>query len=704
MATVRLRSGNGPKHAAAKISPGDTILRASPAHKTGIKSASLPRFIPPQLATLVTTPPEGDEWVHEIKFDGYRALAAVGGGACRIYTRSGQDWTHKFQSVATALLKLKVQSALLDGEIVALDADGRSRFQLLQNGLRERHAPLTYYVFDLLELNGVDLRAEPLRERKTALQRILKGAPDAIRYSADIEGNGSDVLGECCRLGLEGIVSKRADKPYISARSTGWLKSKCTGNDEFVIGGYRVSDKKGRAFASLLLGEFVDGELRYRGRVGTGFDAATLEQLGAKLAGLQRKTCPFVDAPRAAMRDAHWVKPELVAQIAFTEMTNDGILRHPAFLGLRGDKPAREVQTPMARSVTQAASAAKKAPAKPAKKTPPVKAPATKKTPQKAPGKKRAPVKAPRKSAAKTAKDEPGAPDSIAGVKLTHPQRVLFADDDLTKLDLATYLYVASGRMLPYVKERPLSIVRCPEGVADQCFFQKHTKKGLPAALKSVPVTEGDGTVAQYLMLDDAAGLVAVAQIGGIEIHPWGATADDLAHPERLIFDLDPDPSVPFSAVADAAIDIRKLLQTAGLTSFALLTGGKGVHVIAPLDQSQDWETVKGFARGFATRLAESEPERFTATMSKAKRRGRIFIDWLRNERGATAIAPYSPRARANASVAAPVTWSELQKVDAANVFTIPTMQERLRKKTDPWAKYAGTRQHISDQALRFFA
>ncbi|MBI1649607.1 DNA ligase D [Hyphomicrobium sulfonivorans] len=697
MATVRLQPGNGPKGVATAYAAAKASER--PSRSTAVKKnhAAPPQFISPQLATLVTAPPEGEEWVHEIKYDGYRAVAAIGGETCHIYTRSGQDWTHKFQSIATALLSLRVSSALLDGEIVALDPEGRSRFQLLQNGLRQSHAPLTYYVFDLLELDGKDLRAEPLRERKEILRKLLKGAPDAIRYSADIAGHGQDVLSECCRLGLEGIISKRADKPYVSARSMGWLKSKCLGNDEFVIGGYRVSDKKGRPFASLLLGEFVDGELHYRGRVGTGFDTAMLDQLGAKLHRLERKTSPFVDAPREVLRDARWVKPELVAQIAFTERTADGILRHPAFLGLRGDKPAREVQTPMARSATQAA--VKKTPATkaPAKKDPP-----TKRPPQKAPGRKTTPIKAPRKS---SVKDAPESTDgSIAGVKLTHPQRVLFPDEGITKLDLAAYFFAASGRMLPFVQERPLSIVRCPEGVADQCFFQKHTKKGLPGALKSVPVTESDGTTAQYLMLDDAAGLVAVAQIGGIEIHPWGATADDLEHAERLIFDLDPDPSVPFSAVAEAAIDIRKLLQTAGLTSFALLTGGKGVHVIAPLDQSQDWETVKGFARGFATKLADSEPQRFTATMSKAKRRGRIFIDWLRNERGATAIAPYSPRARATASVAAPVTWSELLKIDAANAFSIPTMLQRLQKNSDPWAKYTTTRQHISEQALSFFA
>jgi bifunctional non-homologous end joining protein LigD len=340
-----------------------------------------------------------------------------------------------------------------------------------------------------------------------------------------------------------------------------------------------------------------------------------------------------------------------VAQIAFTERTTDGLLRHPAFLGLRGDKPAKDVQSQTVTAVAKSATS-----------------------------------------------------DEIAGVKLTSPERVLFADGRLTKLDLAEYFLAVAERMLPHVRGRPLSLVRCPEGPGKQCFFQKHTKKGMPAALKSVPVTEGDGEIAQYLMIDDAAGLVAVAQIGGLEIHLWGSRAKTLERPDRLVFDLDPDPSVGFPDVREAARDVRKLLQVAGLESFPLVTGGKGIHVVAPLDASQDWDIVKGFAKGVATKLAENEPERFVATMSKAKRRGRIFIDWLRNERGSTAIAPYSPRAKPDASVALPVAWTELSRIDSANAFTIPIVIQRIKRKTDPWSGYFATRQRISREALRFFA
>lgn len=622
----------------------------APEHASSRSAAPLPAFVAPQLATLVAEPPGGDDWLHEIKYDGYRAITALAGGRCRIYTRSGQDWTEKFSPIAAPLRELNVGSALLDGEIVALDQHGRSSFQRLQNALKDARISLTYYVFDILELDGRDLRGEPLKRRKEILRRLLQGAPDAIRYSEDVAGHGDEVLAHACRMGLEGIVSKQADKPYVSRRTFSWLKTKCLGNEEFVIGGYRVSDKKGRSFASLLLGEFVGDKLHYRGRVGTGFDAATLDDLGARFARLRRKTSPFIDAPRAISRDAHWVEPRLVAQIAFTERTTDGLLRHPAFLGLRGDKPARQVQAQMAMAMPNSPSS-----------------------------------------------------DDIAGVKLSNPERVLFSAAGLTKLDLAQYLLAVSERMLPYVRERPLSLVRCPHGEAENRFFQRHHKKGMPPALKSVAVEESDGDIAQYLMIDDVAGLIAIAQIGGLEIHPWGARARTLEHPDRLIFDLDPDPSVGFEEVCAAARDVRDLLQTAGLASFPLVTGGKGIHVVVPLDASQDWEVVKGFARGVAIKLAENEPERFVATMAKARRKGRIFIDWLRNERGATAIAPYSPRARPLASVATPVAWAELPRIEAANVFTIPTILQRIKRKTDPWSDYFTTRQRISREALRFF-
>jgi len=632
-------------------SPGARPEAAS--SRTGEARSQPPRFVAPQLATLVATPPGGDEWLHEIKYDGYRALAAIGGGRVRIFTRSGQDWTPKFAAIAKALLGLKVRSALLDGEIVALDEQGKSSFARLQQGLKAGETPLTYFVFDLLELDGRDLHKEPLISRKEILRALLKSPPEGVVYSDHVVGHGEEMFAKSCRLGLEGIVSKRADKPYLSQRTKSWLKCKCAGNDEFVIGGYRLSNKKGRPFASLLLGEYVGKDLHYRGRVGTGFDAAHLQELGERLTRLQRKTSPFVDADREIGRDARWVEPRLVAQVAFTERTTDGRLRHPAYLGLRSDKPARDVQSQ--------------------------------------------PVAAMPKN---DAQDE-----DIAGVRLTSPAKVMFPEAKVTKAELAEYLLAVSGRMLPHVSGRPLSLVRCPEGAGQECFFQKHTTKGMPAALKAVPVTEGDGSVAEYLMVDSPAGLVGAAQIGGLEIHLWGSHWKTIERPDRLVFDLDPDPTVEFAGVRQAASDVRKLLQAANLESFALVTGGKGIHVVVPLDASQDWEEIKSFAKGVATKLAENEPDRFTATMSKAKRKGRIFIDWLRNERGSTAIAPYSPRANARASVAMPVSWTELGRIEAANAFTIPSVLRRLKQaKTDPWKGYFAIRQSIGRKAARFFA
>ena len=614
--------------------------------------ARLPEFVAPQLATLVTAPPAGDAWLHEIKYDGYRAIAAVGGGQVRIFTRSGQNWTRKFARIAAALETLDARSALLDGEIVALDEEGRSRFGRLQQGLEDGTVPLVYFVFDLLALDGRDLRKEPLEQRKALLQKLLKSPPKGVRYSDHVIGHGEEVLAKVCALGLEGIVSKRADSPYLSRRTKSWLKIKCSGNDEFVIGGYRRSTKKDRAFASLLLGEYVGKDFHYRGRVGTGFDEKALREIGARLAKLSRKTSPFVDAPPEIGRDACWVEPRLVAQIAYTETTRDGRLRHPSFLGLRGDKPAKAVQS----------------------------------------------------QAAEMASKKNSDPD-LAGVKLTSPDKVLFPEAGITKVELAEYLMAVADRMLPHVSGRPLSLVRCPEGADKECFFQKHTAKGMPRALKSISIKESDGGVAKYLMIDDLAGLVSTAQIGALELHVWGALADAIERPNRLVFDLDPDSGLTFADVRAAARDVRNVLGAAGLDSFPLVTGGKGIHVVVPLNASQGWDVVKAFAKGVATKLAETEPGRFTATMSKAKRKGRIFIDWLRNERGATAIAPYSPRAKGSASVAVPVTWSELQRIEAANSFTIPDVTRRVaQSKTDPWTGYFKLRQHIKADAMRFFA
>lgn len=648
------------------IAAGDEVWRSNERSRSAVAEAPearrtvegpplpMPRFRAPQLATPMLAPPSGPEWLHEIKFDGYRVIAAVGGGKSKLYTRTGLDWTAKFRDLGGALTRLPARNALIDGEVVVADEKGRSDFGRLQRALKTGEDALRFYAFDLLELDGEDLAKLPLVERKGRLSALLTQAPDSILYSDHIAGDGPKVLAECCRMGLEGIVSKRADKPYVSRRTLSWIKTKCTGRDEFVIGGWRPSTKE-RAFASLLLGEFDAGELHYRGRVGTGFDQRDLADIAQKLRKFARPTPPFVDAPAEVRRHARWVEPRLVAEIAYTERTAEGYLRHPRFIGLREDKPASEVET-LAATKREAAS-------------------------------------------------EDPAPLSSPPVKLTHPDKVLFPAAGVTKAELAAYWRRVAPLAMPHIAGRPLSLVRCPEGSGRSCFFQRHHTRGMPKALEAVPLLDSSGKREEFLKIEDAAGLEAAAQIGALELHIWGAHAASVEQPDRLVFDLDPDPAAPFADVKRAARDFRALLEAAGLTSFPLLTGGKGIHVVAPLAPALGWREVKMFAKGVAMRLAADDPARFTAVATKARRKGKIYIDYLRNERSASAIAPYSPRARDTPSVAAPIGWSELPRLERADAYTIASLPRRLASLgSNPWEGYFDLRQTISQAALRMFA
>ena len=636
---------------------GSSAVRQPPRPKRGRSAQTLPmpRFRPPQLAVLSTTPPSGPDWLHEIKFDGYRVLAAMAGGSAKLHTRSGLDWTGKFRGVAEAVAQLPARGALIDGEVVALDENGRTDFGRLQRALDGGGETLRYYALDLLELDGEDLSGLPLIERKRKLAALLSDAPDVILFSDHIIGDGREILEQTCRMGLEGIVSKRADKPYLSRRAPGWIKSKCLGRDEFVIGGWRSSTKKERPFSSLLLGEFEGGKLRYRSRVGTGFDEARLAEIARKLRPLARGTSPFADAPREAVRDAKWVEPRLVAEIAYAERTADGYLRHPSFIGLREDKPASQVKAPVAM----------KNDAAPKREDPATSSPAT---------------------------------------RLTHPDKLLFPGAGVTKAELAAYWRRVAPLALPHIRGRPLSLVRCPEGSSQGCFFQRHHTRGMPPGLLSAPLRDSEGQLEEFLKIEDVAGLEAAAQIGALELHIWGSHASTVETPDRLVFDLDPDPSVPFAEVKRAAHDFRALLEAAGLKTFPLLTGGKGIHVVAPLVPKLSWSELKSFARGVAMRLAKDEPQRFTAKMTKARRKGKVYIDYLRNERGASAIAPYSPRARETPSVATPVSWTELSLIERADAYAMDAILRRLSSlRGDAWAGYFNLRQEISPAALRMF-
>ena len=601
------------------------------------RTGTRPAFRQPQLATLIDAAPGGGDWLHETKFDGYRCLVALGRGGERFYTRSGLDWTAKFGALAGAFDALPCKSALIDGEVMARSQTGDSAFNALQAALTEG-APLVYYAFDLLSLDGKDLAGLPQIERKDRLERLLDGHESgALRFSQHIVGHGREAYEHACKSGGEGIVSKRLDAPYRSARTRAWVKIKCTRRQEFVVGGWSPSDKKGRPFSSLLLGQFVDGRLHYRGRVGAGFDQDGLARLAGELKALARETSPFVEVPRDQARRARWVTPRLVVEVDFTEITDDGNIRHGVFLGLREDKAAETVAPEKAEKMT-----ANKPANKPANK------------------KDRDPV--------------------IAGVRISSGDREMFPGAGVTKLEVARYYAEMGERMLEIAGRRPVSLVRCPGGIDVQCFFQKHANQGFPKELKEVDVEEKDGTVEPYLYATSPASLVAAAQMGTIEFHIWGAHIDKLDRPDRLVLDLDPDEGLDFARTRAAAVEVRDLLAGIGLESAPILTGGKGVHVAMPLRRTISWDTLKGFAHTFAQLLARAQPERYVANMSKARRKGRIFVDYLRNERGATAIAPDSVRARKGATVATPVTWDELDALDAANVFTIRNATERLSR------------------------
>ncbi len=592
-------------------------------------AAGPPPFEPPQLATLVDAVPAGNGWMHEIKFDGYRALAAVSGDKVIVYTRTGLDWTDKFAPLAERLSVLDLPPCLIDGEIVAYDAEGNPDFSALQKVLKRGHGAqgkddaLSFHAFDLLSLDGEDLKALPNIERKERLEALLIDAQPPIHVADHVIGAGEALFKAMCGAGQEGIIAKRIDAAYRGQRTRNWVKVKCTLRQEFVILGWSKSNAKGRSFSSLLLGQREGDTLIYKGKVGTGFDGDMLDELARTMAPLAQKNAP-ADVPRPEARGAQWIAPSLVAEIAFAEFTGDGHVRHGSFVALREDKEADAV------------------------------------TPEKA-------------------QAAPDAPDD--DVVITHPDRVIF-EGGKTKGDLAAYYRAIAPLMLPFAAGRPVSLVRCPQGRGKQCFFQKHDSGTFGAHVHHVPIKEKDGGTEDYLYLSDAAGILACVQMGTIEFHGWGAKADAVEQPDRMIFDLDPDEGLDFADVKRAAQDIRRQLADLGLVSFAMLSGGKGVHVVVPLTPGHDWETHKDFSKRFAEALSIAEPERFVATMSKARRKGRIFIDWLRNQRGSTAVLPYSARARPGAPVAVPISWDELDGVERPNIYSIAdagTLLERAK-------------------------
>jgi bifunctional non-homologous end joining protein LigD len=634
-----------------------------PAKKARTKpqpAAKLPDFIAPQLCKPVEKPPAGVGWAHEIKFDGYRMQLRVAGGAATLLTRKGLEWSAKFPAVVKAGATLG--DGMIDGEVVALDHTGSPDFAALQAAISDGKTDnLIFFVFDLLFDGLEDLRPLPLSERKTRLKARLADAPPNIRYVDHFTIAGDAVLQSACRMNLEGIVSKRLDAPYASGRGEAWTKSKCRQGHEVVIGGWTTT---GAAFRSLIAGVNRDGELVHVGRIGTGFGRATVERLLPKLQALETDRSPFTGktAPKKAA-GVHWVKPELVAEIEYAGFTGDGAIRQASFKGLREDKPAREVEAEI-----------------PA----PADAPLSEPTPK--------PVRIVAQ----------GGSVPVMGVSISHADKALWPDarDDkpVTKLDLARYYESVGEWLLRHIKGRPCSIIRMPDGIGGERFFQRHAARGSSSLFTEVKVL---GDHKDYLQLDRVEALIAAAQVAAVELHPWNCEPFRPEQPGRLVFDLDPAPDVPFAAVIAAAREVRDRLERLGLVAFCKTTGGKGLHVTTPVNgEGVDWPTAKAFARDVCKAMAADSPDRFLITMAKKDRTGRIFLDYLRNDRLATAVAPLSPRGRDGAPVSFPLDWRQVKTgLDPAR-YTIRTAPALVRKLT-AWNDYCDGERKLAEAIAR---
>jgi bifunctional non-homologous end joining protein LigD len=620
--------------------------------KVSAKKAALPDFIPPQLCKLVDRPPTGAGWVHEIKFDGYRMQLRVEGGKAALRTRTSLDWSRRFSQLITNAEDLP--DALIDGEVVALDETGSPTFAGLQAALSEEKTDdLIFFAFDLLHAGGENLTGLPLSERKARLKTLLPQGDDRIRYVEHFTSGGEAVLQSACRMSLEGVVSKKLDAPYRSGKQATWTKAKCRAGHEVVIGGWTTT---GEAFRSLIVGVHKDGDLVHVGRVGTGFGRDKVAKLLPALRGLARKTSPFSgkDAPKGGA-SVHWVEPRLVAEIEFAGFTGDGAVRQASFKGLREDKPAKAVEA---------------------------------ETPQPAEDAELTPLKAATKRSGKV---------SVRGVAISNPDKPLWPDVDGggpgTKLELAAYFEVVGPWMLEHVKGRPCSVIRTPDGIDGETFFQRHSGKGVSAVIDETAVS---GDRKPYLVFNTVESLIAAAQWGATELHPWNCRPGEPEAPGRLVFDLDPAPDVPFDAVVEGAREIRDRLEALGLVPFCKTTGGKGLHVVTPLKGTGvDWDAAKAFAREVCARMAADSPDQYLITMAKKARGGRIFLDYLRNDRMSTAVAPLSPRARPGAPVSWPVAWTQARKgLDPSrfNLRTVPSLLKGL----DAWDAYAESERDLA--------
>ena len=645
------------KATAARKKPGHTQLVSA-------RSSTLPDSLKPELATLVDCAPEGD-WRYEIKFDGYRIMAKVGDGKVQLFTRNGHDWTHKLPRQAEAIASLALESAWLDGEMVVANAQGVPDFQALQNAFEQgRSGNIVYYLFDLPFLNGMDLREVPLEQRREALSKVLERSEDEVlKFSDDFAETPAALLNSACQMQMEGLIGKRVGSPYVSRRSGDWIKLKCKRRQEFVIVGF--TDPKGSRskFGALLLGlhDADSGELKYSGKVGTGFNQVTLATIYAQLTPLETKKPAVVNPPTGAdAKDVHWLKPSLLAEVAFAEITHEGSVRHAVFQGLRNDKPAK--------SITEERPA----------ETPQI---------EKKPDRKKPPAAA--------AKGK-GGEEAATRIRLTHPQRVIDPTSSATKRDLADYYIGVSEWLLPQLLNRPVALVRAPEGIGGELFFQKNAER---LAIPGIEIIGKEETGHPVMLINNIEALIGAVQMSTIELHTWNAVSKDLHRPDRFILDLDPDPALSWKSMVEATQLTLTVLDELGLTSFLKTSGGKGIHIVVPLTPKADWDAVKSFSHAVVKHIANLLPDRFSAVSGPENRVGRIFIDYLRNGLGATTICAYSARTREGLPVSVPIFREELKEIKGANVWNIQNIHQRLGALgVDPWADMPGTKQTITAQ------
>ncbi len=677
----------------AAKSPAPASASKKPSGKTllaNAEPATIPDVIKPELATLVDSAPEGD-WRYEIKFDGYRVMARINDGKVQLFTRNGHDWTHKLPRQAEALASLGLESAWLDGEMVVANEQGVPDFQALQNAFEANSSErISYYLFDMPYLNGMDLRQVAVEQRRAALAKVLERSDDQVlRFSEDFAETPDALLNTACQMQMEGLIGKRVGSSYVSRRSADWIKLKCKRRQEFVVVGFTEPKGARSKFGALLLGlhDADSGELRYAGKVGTGFNQATLDSIHQQLTPLETKKAAVVNPPTGfEAKGVHWLKPQLLAEVAFAEITQEGSVRHAVFQGLRTDKPAQSITEERPAAPDKISKAAPKTAAQSAKA----------KTRSSAGPEAEPEAKTKTKSSAKTKPEQNATaePTLTGKVRLTHPERVIDPASGATKRDLADYCIRISEWLLPQLKDRPVALVRAPEGITGELFFQKNAER---LSIPGIETLGKEYTGHPVMLINNLEALIGAVQMSTIELHTWNAVSRDLERPDRFILDLDPDPALPWKSMVEATQLTLTVLDELGLKSFLKTSGGKGIHIVVPLTPKADWDAVKDFSHAIVKHIAKLLPDRFSAVSGPKNRVGRIFIDYLRNGLGATTICAYAPRTRENLPVSVPIFRDEIKELKGANTWTIHNVHQRLAElDSDPWADMAKTRQTIT--------